>query len=211
MAAPHAGQLGIGHPSAEEGHGRLVRTILVRRVHQLMRYREPNGVGSGGLEDTAPPVRINATRLHRIRVELEALDDDQQMWIHGQNGVSGSLGGQSPVGCFVLSPAIWCPGRALVQVCLEGPGAGRRSVRLVAKVDAHDCRIPLVALRQTHPIPDPGSLGVAPRVPEAVFLGYVPAPERPLSSIMRRSWRPAAVTIRSRMSSACSPRRLGLA
>ena len=113
----------------------------MRGVDQLIGHAELDGKLPRRLQIAASPVAIAVDR-------LDALNDDQQVRVDGEDGVAAPLGGQAPilgrVACTPVGGVIW----------------------LVVQVAADDGVVAGVAGRQRGPVADPALLGVAAVVPQ---------------------------------------------
>src|SRR6266851_543689 len=118
-----------------------LRPIVMGRIHQLVRPREPHGELPGALQVPAPPVGV-------ALVEIDALDDNQPIWIDGQDGIARTLGSQAPIGAGIAT------------------APGRWPVRLVGQVRPDYGLIAPVVLGQHDPILDPARLGRLVGVPQ---------------------------------------------
>src|SRR5258707_10155542 len=113
----------------------------MRRIHQLVWYRQAHGELPGSLQVAAPPVPV-------AMVLLDALDNNQQIWIDGLVSIARLLGRQPPV-------------RAWIAIA-----PGRRAVGLISQVSPDDRIVTPVVPGQHDPIMDPTRLGYLVRVPQ---------------------------------------------
>src|SRR6266700_652636 len=118
-----------------------LRPVVMGRIHQLVRPREPHGELPGPFQVPAPPVGV-------ALVEIDALHDNQPIWIDGQDGVARTLGSQAPIGAGIAT------------------APGRWPVRLIGQVCPDDGLIAPVVLGQHDPILDPARLGRLVGVPQ---------------------------------------------
>jgi hypothetical protein len=118
-----------------------LRAVVMGRIHQFVRPREPHGELFSSFQVPAPPVGV-------ALVHIDPLDEDQPIWIDGQDGVACPLGSQAPISAGIAT------------------APGRWPVWFVGQVSPDDGLIAPVVLGQHDPVLDPARLGRLVVVPQ---------------------------------------------